>query len=139
MKFLLDTCVVSEFTKLTPNSKVIEWLRQCDQSSLYLSSITVGELSKGIAKLDEGKKKLELSKWLNDDLRVRFSDRIISLDVDVMMGWGIICGSLEKSGLSVPVMDSLIAASAIAYDLILVTNNVNDFKNMNVKLHNPWN
>ena len=139
MKFLLDTCVVSEFTKITPNPKVIEWLRHCDQSALYLSSITVGELSKGIAKLDEGKRKLELSKWLNDDLRVRFSDRIISLDVDVMMGWGIICGSLERLGISTPVMDSLIAASAIAYDLILVTNNVNDFKNMNVRLHNPWN
>jgi toxin FitB len=138
VKYLLDTCVISEFTKPLPNEKVLAWLRQCDQTSLFLSSITIGELAKGIAKLPDGKKKTALDAWLHDDLQFRFHDRIVSLDMEVMMQWGNLCGSLESSGVTVPIMDSLIAACALARDLILVTNNSNDFKAMTPHLVNPW-
>ena len=138
MKYLLDTCLVAEFTKLTPNQGVLKWLKAEDQLGMHLSCITIGEISKGIEKLDDGQKKNKLSKWLHDDLQVRFQGKVIPLDSDVMMGWGKICGSLEKTGINIPIIDSLIAACAIAYDLILVTKNTKDFNNMNVKLFDPW-
>jgi predicted nucleic acid-binding protein len=130
--------LVAEFTKPKPNEGVVRWLKDEDQLEMHLSCITIGEISKGIEKLDDGLKKNKLSKWLHDDLQVRFQGKIISLDSDVMMGWGKICGALERSGINIPIIDSLIAACAIAYDLTLVTKNSKDFKNMNIKMFDPW-
>ena len=138
MSYLLDTCVVSEFTKVRPDLKVIDWLRGSPQDQLFISSITLGELSRGIALLDEGVKKSELEKWINIDIINRFNGKIIELDAEVMLGWGKISGVMERLGMKMAVMDSLIAACAIAHDYILVTNNIDDFKNSNVKIFNPW-
>ena len=138
MSFLLDTCVVSEFTKVKPDSKVIDWLRGSPQDQLFISSITLGELSRGIALLDDGTKKSDLEKWITFDIINRFNGKIIELDAEIMLGWGKLSGVMERLGMKMAVMDSLIAACAIAHDLTLVTNNTDDFINSHVKIMNPW-
>jgi toxin FitB len=139
VNFLLDTCVVSESTKPIPNVNVMKWLSEIDQNRVFISSVTLGELQKGISKLEDGKQKTRLETWFTDDLRSMFRGRTLVLDDEVMIGWGQIYAFLEKNGVKVPVFDSLIAACAIANGCVLVTENTKDFKAMNVKLFNPWN
>src|SRR5437867_2499844 len=98
MRYLLDTNVISELVARQPNPRVVQWIDRLDPSSLYLSVITIGELRKGIEKLPESKRKETLHDWLSDDLLIRFSSRILSLDVDVMLTWGTLMGQLERRG-----------------------------------------
>ena len=77
MKYLLDTCVVSELTKKTPEKSIITWIKTKDETDFYLSVLTLGELQKGIIKLDDSKKKQSLIDWLESDLPSRFEKRIL--------------------------------------------------------------
>lgn len=138
MKYLLDTNVISEVVAKRPNPKVLAWLDALDADSVYLSVITIGELRKGIEKLPESARKISLTRWLNDDLLVRFADHILILDVAVMLGWGELTGRLEQIGRTLPLIDSMIAALATYYSCALVTRNENDFKDAGVMVINPW-
>jgi tRNA(fMet)-specific endonuclease VapC len=108
MKYLLDTNVLSELVVKQPNTRVIDWIDSVDPNSLYLSVITIGELRKGIEKLPKSKRKTNLLEWLNDQLQLRFRGRILAIDIDVMLAWGILMGQLEQVGRPLPAMDSLI-------------------------------
>jgi tRNA(fMet)-specific endonuclease VapC len=138
MKYLLDTNVFSELVVKQPNTRVIDWIDSVDPNSLYLSVITIGELRKGIEKLPKSKRKTNLLEWLNDQLQLRFRGRILAIDIDVMLAWGILMGQLEQVGRPLPAMDSLIAASALHHNCSLVTRNEDDFKKTGVVLMNPW-
>lgn len=138
MKYLLDTNVISELVARKPNAQVVQWIDALDPSSVYLSVITIGELSKGIEKLAESPRKDRLRAWLSDDLLVRFDGRLLSLDVEVMLTWGRLIAQLERSGRSLPAIDSLIAALSIHHQCSLVTRNEGDFKDTGVTLVNPW-
>jgi predicted nucleic acid-binding protein len=138
MSYLLDTCVLSELRKPAPDRNVAIWIQQVDESRLYLSVIVLGEIQKGIAKLDDSKKKHSLQLWLEQSLQERFAGRILPVDSSVALEWGILQGSSARSGHPVPVIDSLIAATAIRHNLTLVTRNTADFELMPVKLVNPW-
>lgn len=138
MNYLLDTCVISEFKACQPNQRVVEWLKRLDERSAYLSVITIGEIRKGIEKLSEGARKQALSAWFEQELLVRFADRIIDIDLDVTLIWGDLIARLQIKGRVLPALDSLIAATALAQDLIVVTRNEADFANTGVKLYNPW-
>jgi toxin FitB len=138
MSYLLDTCVLSELRKGAPDPNVVAWINDVDESRLFLSVITFGEIQKGIAKLDESKKKRSLQLWLEQSLPERFSGRILSFDEAVALEWGELQGGLTRSGCPAPVVDSLIAATAIRHNLVLVTRNLADFDRMPVKLLNPW-
>jgi tRNA(fMet)-specific endonuclease VapC len=138
MKYLLDTNVLSELVVKQPNTRVIDWIDSVDPNSLYLSVITIGELRKGIEKLPKSKRKTNLLEWLNDQLQLRFRGRILAIDFDVMLAWGILMGQLEQVGRPLPAMDSLIAASALHHNCSLVTRNEDDFKETGVVLMNPW-
>jgi tRNA(fMet)-specific endonuclease VapC len=138
MKYLLDTNVLSELVVKQPNTRVIDWIDSVDPNSLYLSVITIGELRKGIEKLPKSKRKTNLLEWLNDQLQLRFRGRILAIDIDVMLAWGILMGQLEQVGRPLPAMDSLIAASALHHNCSLVTRNEDDFKETGVVLMNPW-
>jgi predicted nucleic acid-binding protein len=138
MKFLLDTCVISELVAKQPNHQVLEWIDSVDPDGVYLSVITIGEITKGIEKLPNSKRKQELSDWLENELLIRFEENLIILDVSVLIQWGKLNARLETKGETMPAMDSLIAASALEHGLILVTRNVSDFEGTGVEMLNPW-
>ena len=137
MNFLLDTNVISEPKQKKPNRKVLEWLDAQDESKIYLSVLTIGEIRKGITRLDSGKKKAELEKWL-EKLRNRFARRILPLSERTFLVWGKMCGEFENKGIVRSALDSLLEATALENDLILVTRNVKNFKYSSVTILNPW-
>ena len=138
MKYLLDTCVVSELVAKQPNSNVVEFVDTLDSDDVYLSVITIGEITKGIEKLSKSKRKQELQTWLKKDLLIRFDGKIISLDIDVLLEWGALTARLESSGRTMPAIDSLIAATVLTHQFTLVTRNVDDFEGTGVEILNPW-
>jgi tRNA(fMet)-specific endonuclease VapC len=138
MKALLDTCVISELVTKQPNPKVVKFVDSLDSEEVYLSAITIGEIVKGIEKLPASHRKVSLRAWLKDDLLVRFDGRIVSLDKDVLMEWGVLTARLESAGKPMPAIDSLIAASVRSLQMTLVTRNVIDFESADVEIINPW-
>ncbi|MBI9045014.1 MAG: type II toxin-antitoxin system VapC family toxin [Anaerolineaceae bacterium] len=138
MNYLLDTCILSEFARKRPEEKVIEWLDSIDEEMLFISVISIGEIQRGIEKMEESNRRGKLSAWLNMDVRKRFGNRLIKIDENTMLRWGTLTASLEKNGHPMSVMDSLIAASAFQENLILVTRNIKDFEYSRVPLINPW-
>ncbi len=138
MKYLLDTCLISELVKKAPNPAVVSWLDEQDEQKLFLSVLNLGELQKGISKLPDGTKKSELQAWVALDLVERFTGRILEIDLDTALTWGRLQGEAEQAGDKLPVMDSLIAATAVAHGLIVVTRNVKDIERCGVRVCNPW-
>lgn len=138
MSLLLDTSVISELVKKVPHEQVLNWLGRQDEESLYLSVLTVGELEKGIAKLRASARRDQLRTWLTRDLAVRFSGRLLPIDVAVAARWGALTGDAEKRGVPLPVIDSLIAATALEHDFSVVTRNVPDFRRCGVACVDPW-
>ena len=138
MRYLLDTNVISELVAKQLNTKVIQWIDTLDPNSVYLSVITIGELRKGIEKLPNSKRKDTLRSWLNDDLLMRFSGRILELDIRAMLAWGEFTGQLEQVGKPLPALDSLIAALALHHNCTLATRNEDDFRATGIAIVNPW-
>ena len=97
MKYLLDTCAISELTKLQANSGVIKWLENTNSEDLYLSVINIGEIKKGINKLPASKKKHDLLFWL-ETLLEDYQNRILTVDLSVMENWSLIVADVEKKG-----------------------------------------
>jgi tRNA(fMet)-specific endonuclease VapC len=139
MNYLLDTNVISELVAKHPNRRVLEWIDALDANHVFLSVITIGELRKGIEKLPNSTRKDALDDWLTTDLVLRFSGRILPLDIDVMLTWGQLTGQLERIGRPLPAIDSLIAALALHHGYTLVTRNEADFKDTGITVINPWN
>lgn len=138
MNFLLDTCVLTELRRATANPGVVSWLTQVAESRLFLSVITLGEIQKGIAKLDESPQKNHLQTWLDEDMEQRFSGRILPIDAEVSKRWGVLQGEAQRAGRPVPVVDSQLAATAIVNDLRMVTRNTRGFESFPLQLLNPW-
>lgn len=136
--FVLDTCLVSEFTKGLPNAGVLAWMRQQVESELWLTTMTLGEVVKGIERLPLSTKRMELEHWYAHDLLVRFQGRIQSLDEATSYEWGKLCARLELAGTPMPAVDSQIAAVCLLRGAVLVTRNEADFVNAGVKIINPW-
>jgi toxin FitB len=138
MKYLLDTCVISELIAKRPNQTVLDWLAAQVPSDLYLSVITIGELTKGVRRLPDSRRKSDLEHWLKTDLLVRFSGRTPTLDLDTMILWGNLIARLEAQGRVLPLMDSLIAITALHGGFTLITRNEKDFIGTGVTLINPF-
>jgi predicted nucleic acid-binding protein len=136
LSFLVDTNVLSELAKPNPDSKVVAWLRD-NEPKLYVSTITIGELSKGIESLPTGKRKTSLQTWLTGICQ-RMEGRVLSFNTATAHVWGQLVARWEKSGHSVPALDSQLAATASRHGLTMVTRNVDDFKRTGVKLLNPF-
>lgn len=138
MKYLLDTCVISEALKPKPNENVIAWMQSQHESSLYLSFITFGEIEKGIEKSVDETRKRKLKLWVEEDLKQRFEGRIIPIDIKVATKWGEIQGICEQRGKPMPTIDGLIAVTGLVHNCIVVTRNVTDMQQSSVELLNPW-
>ncbi|MBN2343755.1 MAG: type II toxin-antitoxin system VapC family toxin [Deltaproteobacteria bacterium] len=137
MKFLIDTCVVSEFTKPTPRQSVTDFFLGADENKLFISSITLAELHRGIQKLTPGQKQTRLLVWL-DAIEAQFANRILSFNPACAAVWGTMCASADRRGKSLSVFDALIAAIARANNLAVVTRNIDDFAETDVELINPF-
>jgi len=141
LKYLLDTNIISEFVSKKPSQKVLDYVNSLDENDIYLSVITIGEIRFGIEKLDKAnqKKKIKmLSDWLENDLMQRFHGRILDVDLQVMLKWGEVNAELQKIGKPMPIMDSLIASSCLAKELILITRNEKDFYSFDIEMINPF-
>ncbi len=138
MNYLLDTCVISEFTRRQPSQNVIGWIDSIDEEKLFISVITVGEMQRGIERLPNSHRKTELLVWMNNGLLQRFSARMIVVDAPTMFMWGSLTARLEISGQPMSIMDSLIAACALQNNMIVATRNVPDFLPSGVQVINPW-
>ena len=138
MSFLLDTCVLSELVKKDPEARLVEWVESQPEERLYLSVLTLGELQKGIAKLGSSKRKKRLQQWLDEDLRRRFQGLLVGVTEAVALLWGRLQGRAELRGRKLPVLDGLIAATALSLGAAVVTRNVDDFESGGVKIVDPW-
>jgi tRNA(fMet)-specific endonuclease VapC len=136
-RYLLDTCVFAEYSKPRPNTKVFDWLDGQDLESQCLSVLTIGEIEKGIARMPVSKRRHSLEIVL-DGIIARFENRIIELDVRILRRWGKLVGALELKGRGLPIIDSLIAATALEHDLIIVTHNTTDFALTKVGVLDIW-
>lgn len=136
--FLLDTNVVSELIKPKPEPKVQQWIDSTDENLLYLSVLTLGEVRKGIAVLATVSRRTSLEAWLNNDLVVRFAGRILSIDQEVADRWGWISGKAVIAGMPLAVIDGLLAATAMHFNMTLVTRNTKDVVGTGVPVFNPW-
>jgi toxin FitB len=137
-QYLLDTCVLSEIVSKQPNPDVLDWIGAQVEETLFLSVVTIGEVQKGIAKLAASKRKNRLEIWLKQDLLHRFGTRVLPLDAETLITWGKLTATLAKRGRVLPVMDSLLAATALHHKLTLVTRNITDFAGTDIRLLNIW-
>src|SRR5260370_1178482 len=136
--FLIDTNVLSEYNRSGgPDAGVKRWLETTDRSSQYVSVITLAEIQKGIELLAAGKRRVELEQWLKQDLEAWFAGRILPVDRQVARRWASLVVQGLRVGRPLPTIDSLIAATALAYDLTMVTRNVRDFAGTAAPV-NPW-
>jgi predicted nucleic acid-binding protein len=138
MKYLLDTSVITELISSRPNPDVVDFIDSLDQENIFLSAITIGEIAKAIQKLPNAARKQKLEKWLREDLLVRFKGNIIALDTAIFIRWGELSAKLEGIGVEHPAIDSLIAATVLTHQMVLVTINETDFDNMEIEIVNPW-
>jgi predicted nucleic acid-binding protein len=136
--FLLDTNVISEVVRTRAEPLVLEWLEGTDESLLYLSVLTLGEIRKGLALLPQGKRRTQLETWLEVELRARFLGRILPIDAGVSERWGLLAAEATRRGETLAAIDALLAATAFHFNLTIVSRNVNDFAPASVPLLNPW-
>ena len=134
MKYLLDTNVLCEIVRPQPNPKVRDWLVQNSVSSV-VSAISMGEIWKGIESMPDGKRKVDYQDWFTHQ-EAEFQSRILTVDLPVMKQWGSYWAQQKKRGVSLSILDSLIASTAKVYQLVLVTRNYSDFPDVSVL--NPW-
>ena len=136
--FLLDTNVISELVKPRPEENVTAWIEATDESLLFLSVLTLGEIRRGIAALPQSRRQATLEAWLDKDLRARFEERILDIDQEVADRWGLLTAVARNSGIVLPVIDGLLAATALEHNLTLVTRDTGQIPSMGVAVFNPW-
>jgi toxin FitB len=139
MNVLLDTNVLSEVQRPAPHPKVLAWLDSVDEDRVFMSVASIAELRRGVALMDDGRRRAALASWLAHELPARFAGRILSIDPAIAERWGDLMAESLKSGVALATMDGFFAATALAKDLTLVTRNVKDFASFGVPLFDPWN
>jgi predicted nucleic acid-binding protein len=135
VSFLLDTNVVSETRRKAPDPKVVAWVSQADPSDLFISAMTLGEIAKGVAlrAKQSQAQAVGLEQWLAET-RTEYANRIIAIDADIAEAWGRL-----DAKRNLPVVDGLLAATALVRGMTLVTRNVRDVAGAGITLLNPWN
>jgi len=136
VSYLVDTDVFSEPVKPRPEPQVVAWLRE-HESELYLSPITIGEIRRGIERLDDGKRKTELRAWLQS-LCDCLKGRVLSFNISTAHIWGQMKAGWDKEGVVVPSLDSQLAATAQRHQLTLVAHNTAHFEKTGVAVLNPF-
>ena len=136
--YLVDTNVPSELTHEHPDAHVVAFLRNAGKESLFLSVMTLGEICKGIDMLPASQKRDALQEWLVVDVRSWYAGRILPVTESIAERWGRLAAAAKRKGVTVAVVDGVLAATAFEHDLTLVTRNVRDFADLGVVVLNPW-
>ena len=139
MSFLIDTNVLSEMTRPEPNGKVVSWLADQPEETLFLSVITLGEISEGVLQLPSGTRRKGLLDWIREEIQERFEGRILPVDDRIILRWAALRVQGKEAGRPLPVMDGLIAATADVHALTIASRNGSDFEGSGVPVLNPWN
>jgi len=137
MNVLLDTCALSELRLPKPDAGVTNAIRELDSDDLFVSAISIGEIVKGVALLQDGQKKRGLQSWLRT-LERHYGDRILPIDLETCRMWGELTAAAQKAGRTVTVSDGLIAATARRHGLYIMTRNTAAFESSGALLLNPW-
>ena len=136
--FLLDTNIISELVKRKPEPKVTAWIESTDENLLYVSVLTLGEIRKGLVLLRDAARRVVLEAWMDSDLILRFAERILPIDREVADRWGRLAAQAAAVKSPLPVIDGLLAATALHQNLTLVTRNTKDIAVTGVPVFNPW-
>jgi len=135
LSYLVDTNVLSELRRRAPNLGVSQWFAGRPATGLYISVLSQGEIRRGIENLPHGDRRSRLGDWLEVELPAFFNERVLPVDERVADRWGRL---VSQIGRPVPAVDSLLAATALHYGLVLVTRNVRDFAYPGLEIVNPW-
>jgi toxin FitB len=138
VNFLLDTNLVSEWTKPRPNPGVVSWLADADEDRVFISVVTIAELRHGVERLAIGRQRKRLNEWIEGELLFRFEERILPIDAATADAWGRIVAHREGLGRPIGTMDAFIAATAQVHKLTLATRNQTDFEASVAAVVNPW-
>ena len=138
MTFLLDTNVISEWTKPRPDSGLIAWLAAVDEDRTFISVVTLAEIRYGIARAARGRRRDRLEAWLRDELPLRFEGRVLPIDAVTADAWGEISARASTAGRPIHAMDAFLAATAAVHGLTLVTRNASDFQAVGTPVLTPW-
>ena len=136
--YLVDTNIPSELTREKPDARVVEFLRNVDKDAMFLSVMTIGEICKGIATLPVSQRRAMLQDWLDIDVRSWFAGRIFPVTEAIAERWGNLAATAKQRGLTLAVVDGVIAATALHHDLTRVTRNAKDFDRLGIDISNPW-
>jgi predicted nucleic acid-binding protein len=136
--YLLDTNCISEAVRSRPEPRVMSLLDSVDETLLYLSVLTLGEIRKGVASLPQSRRRTALETWLDGELQARFSARILPIDAAIADRWGSLAAVAKSTGRALSTIDGLLAATAIHHNLTIVSRNDRDFAGIQVLVLNPW-
>jgi len=143
LKYLLDTNAISETLKSRPNEGFLDWLdtvvslpEELDDT-LYISILSLAEMRRGALKLAPGPRREVIERRLAEMVE-DYSDRLLAVDLAVGEQWAILAERYRRSGITVGLIDELIAATALANDLTLVTRNLRHFEHSGCRLLSPW-
>ena len=134
MTFLVDANVLSEPTKQSPDHKVVDWLT-ANEADLVVDSIILGELRVGILAMPRGRKRDNLEEWYE---AVVEAIECIPWDAAVSRRWAALVVDLKRKGMSLSLLDGMIAATALEHNLTIATRNTRDFKKTGAKIMNPF-
>ncbi len=136
--YLVDTNIPSELTRERPDARVAAFLARVGRTSVFLSVLTIGEICKGIAELPASQKRTGLQDWLDIEIRSWFAGRILPVTEAIAERWGNLAAAAKHTGMTLAVVDGIIAATALHHDLAIVTRNVKDFAGLGANVLNPW-
>ena len=138
MRLLLNTNVLSEVRRPAPDPRVLGWLDRLDEDRSFISVVSIAEIRRGVALMDDGWRRYALAEWLARDLRQRFEQRVFHVDEPIALAWGDLMALAKRRGRGLSSMDGLIAATAISKELTLATRNTKDFEGFGIELFDPW-
>jgi predicted nucleic acid-binding protein len=138
MQFLLDTMVLAEPARPSPDPRALSWLGGQEAIECAISAITLGEIRKGVSLLRGGPRRVALERWLQHELPAQFRQRVLPVSAEVALAWGVLSAEAQRRGRPLPTLDGLLLATAQVHDLTLATRNTRHCADRGVPVINPW-